>query len=330
MLQRSKRVLVTTVGSTPAEVGPGSYELPSANRLYETPWRLKGVPYGGLNRSDPRFHYIEHKMMHNDNPSAASYEITRFADRIDTSIPTASFASTTKRCVKKETDYPTACKYDMRSDLIETSKNQGGSPFLTSASRFPDHLIKRKSHLGPTTYNTENQSLAQNSMREACNRKTLKGAFGTNCSRKLKLINSYVALNMPGPESYRYDKADTRPLSLFGNSVFTSKTVRMGTNYKDKQNYPAPSEYSVHNYTISKDINRSDEPTNKPNVYHNRSTSYYRSQNTKNFPNIHGLGGIRSSPKISCSPVPTFTPKDRTNAFKLDSKTVKTMFTNNK
>ena len=57
---------------------------------------------------------------------------------------------------------------------------------------------------------------------------------------------------MPGPESYRYDKADTRPLSLFGNSVFTSKTVRMGTNYKDKQNYPAPSEYSVHNYTISK------------------------------------------------------------------------------
>ena len=60
MLQRSKRVLVTTVGSTPAEVGPGSYELPSANRLYETPWRLKGVPYGGLNRSDPRFHYIEH------------------------------------------------------------------------------------------------------------------------------------------------------------------------------------------------------------------------------------------------------------------------------
>ena len=78
------------------------------------------------------------------------------------------------------------------------------------------------------------------------------GAFGTNCSRKLKLINSYVALNMPGPEAYRYDKKESRPLSLFGNSVFTSKTVRMGTNYKDKQNYPAPAEYSVHNYTISK------------------------------------------------------------------------------
>ena len=42
MLQRSKRVLVTTVGSTPEQVGPGSYDLPKEKRLYETPWRLKG------------------------------------------------------------------------------------------------------------------------------------------------------------------------------------------------------------------------------------------------------------------------------------------------
>jgi len=59
MLEKSKRILAATVGSTPNEVGPGSYELPVENKLYETPWRIKGVQFGGLNRTEPRFHYIE-------------------------------------------------------------------------------------------------------------------------------------------------------------------------------------------------------------------------------------------------------------------------------
>ena len=61
MLQKSRRVLVTTVGSTPEHVGPGTYEVGTSNqrRLYETPWRIKGVPYGGLNRTEQRFHYID-------------------------------------------------------------------------------------------------------------------------------------------------------------------------------------------------------------------------------------------------------------------------------
>merc|ERR1711970_308112 len=50
MLQKSRRVLVTTVGSTPEHVGPGTYEVGTSNqrRLYETPWRIKGVPLGVL------------------------------------------------------------------------------------------------------------------------------------------------------------------------------------------------------------------------------------------------------------------------------------------
>jgi len=99
MLQKSRRVLVTTVGSTPEHVGPGTYEVGTSNqrRLYETPWRIKGVPYGGLNRTEQRFHYIDLKQRQNENPSPVEYAMVRFGDRISVHVPSASFASTTQR-----------------------------------------------------------------------------------------------------------------------------------------------------------------------------------------------------------------------------------------
>merc|ERR1712212_14426 len=267
MLQKSRRVLVTTVGSTPEHVGPGTYEVGTSNqrRLYETPWRIKGVPYGGLNRTEQRFHYIDLKQRKNENPSPVEYAMVRFGDRISAHVPTASFASNTQRFKVKETDYPTAGRYDPRNGIFDKniSYDDYGSPFLTTAARFSEQ--RRNSHLGPNTYELENMSLAENSMLEAKNKQTLKGAFGTKCSRKLKLINSTIKTNIPAPGKYEVRSEVSRPVSVFGNSVFTSRSIRMGTAQKDKQNYPAPSDYVPHNYTISKDIAMED------NKYHSKN-----------------------------------------------------------
>jgi len=275
MLQRSKRVLVTTVGSTPEQVGPGSYELPKEERLYETPWRLKGVPYGGLNRTEKRFNYLELKMSKNDNPSPSSYEISRFGDKSRQKVPTASFASTTQRFRCKQTDYPTPGKYEHKSDFAELkAKSKTDSPFMTSAARFAGtHLLDRNAHLGPNTYEMGNLSLADQSQREAEYKQTLKGAFGTNCARKLKLISSnsvgWTWTDSPGPGSYR-SRVNARPISVFGNSVFTSRSNRMEKEPKDKKNYPAPSDYSVRNYCISKDIRDEDMISGKMKKYSKR------------------------------------------------------------
>ena len=149
-------------------------------------------------------------MSKNDNPSPSSYEISRFGDRSRQKVPTASFASTTQRFRCKQvkgliqpvesnfvsfvtawkTDYPTPGKYEHKSDFAEKSSHaKTDSPFLTSAARFVgNHLLERNAHLGPNTYEMGNLSLADQSQREAEYKQTLKGAFGTNCARKLKLI----------------------------------------------------------------------------------------------------------------------------------------------
>ena len=44
-------------------------------------------------------------MTQNDNPSPMSYEINRFGDRINASIPTASFDSNTKRFRQSEKNF---------------------------------------------------------------------------------------------------------------------------------------------------------------------------------------------------------------------------------
>jgi len=294
MLQKSRRVLVTTVGSTPEHVGPGTYEVGTSNqrRLYETPWRIKGVPYGGLNRTEQRFHYIDLKQRQNENPSPVEYAMVRFGDRISVHVPSASFASTTQRFKVKETDYPTAGRYDPQNGIFDKNikcNDDYGSPFLTTAARFSDQhdMSRRNSHLGPNTYELENMSLAEKSMLEAKNKQTLKGAFGTKCARKLKLINSTIKTNIPAPGKYEVRSEVSRPVSVFGNSVFTSRSIRMGTAQKDKQNYPAPSDYVPHNYTISKDIMMEDEKQKTPT--NTLIPAYYNDKACKpGFPRIKG------------------------------------------
>merc|ERR1719153_1169446 len=103
----------------------------------------------------------------------------------------------------------------MTKDTGETS------PFMTSAARFSDHLRKRNSHLGPDTYEIGNLSIANQSKTEAYHKQSLKGAFGTNCARKLKLISSnsvgWTWTDSPGPGSYQ-SRLSSRPISVFGNS----------------------------------------------------------------------------------------------------------------
>ena len=75
----------------------------------------------------------------------------------------------------KETDYPTAGRYDPRNGIFDKniSYDDYGSPFLTTAARFSEQ--RRNSHLGPNTYELENMSLAEKSILEAKNKQTLKG-----------------------------------------------------------------------------------------------------------------------------------------------------------
>ena len=145
--------------------------------------------------------------------------MVRFGDRISVHVPSASFASTTQRfkarlfdwestdtlilkpAMKifseildvargnlaywkiwkvKETDYPTAGRYDPQNGIFDKNikcNDDYGSPFLTTAARFSDQhdMSRRNSHLGPNTYELENMSLAEKSMLEAKNKQTLKG-----------------------------------------------------------------------------------------------------------------------------------------------------------
>ena len=154
----------------------------------------------------------------------------------------------------KETDYPTAGRYDPQNGIFDKNikcNEDYGSPFLTTAARFSDQhdMSRRNSHLGPNTYELENMSLAEKSRLEAKNKQTLKGtwfiawsyvkwmdlklnghaitdgsskiflgAFGTKCARKLKLINSTIKTNIPAPGKYEVRSEVSRPVSVFGNS----------------------------------------------------------------------------------------------------------------
>ena len=61
--------------------------------------------------------------------------------------------------------------------------------------RFPGkHIQHRNAHISPVTYHLSNQSLAEESLRKAIQKKTLKGGFGTNCERKVKLLKSKVCV----------------------------------------------------------------------------------------------------------------------------------------
>ena len=80
----------------------------------------------------------------------------------------------------KETDYPTAGRYDPQNGIFDKNikcNEDYGSPFLTTAARFSDQhdMSRRNSHLGPNTYELENMSLAEKSRLEAKNKQTLKG-----------------------------------------------------------------------------------------------------------------------------------------------------------
>jgi len=225
-------------------------------------------------------------MTKNDNPSPSSYEIQRFGDKSRQKVPTASFASTTQRFRCKQTDYPTPGKYEQKSEFAQQqTRSKTDSPFMTSAARFAGtHLLDRNAHLGPNTYEMQHLALANQSQREAEYKQTLKGAFGTNCARKLKLIRSnsvgWTWTDSPGPGSYR-NRPLSRPISVFGNSVFTSRSNRMEKEPKDKKNYPAPAEYSVRNYCISKDIR--DEDSSKMKTYSKR----HKNERNSTYPPIN-------------------------------------------
>ena len=60
--------------------------------------------------------------------------------------------------------------------------------------------------------------------------KQFLGAFGTNCPRELKLLPPSSRGDLPGPGSYDYQVSNQPPVSVYGNSVFTSRFQINQTN----------------------------------------------------------------------------------------------------
>lgn len=241
-------------------------------KFVENPWKIqKRAPFGGLNRTEERFKDLTKS---NDNyPSSASYSINRFGDKMRSEVPTASFASTTKRFKIKENNNPTATAYFPRRHSYSQSNNQRTKSRDQSSrdnqqgpSSPESREERRKSIFCQGNYDIGAQSLADQSMREAIIKKTLKGAFGTNCPRELKLLPPSSRGNLPGPGSYDYQSsANQQPVSTYGNSVFTSRSHRIGLQRKDQISFPAPANYMIDHFSISRDtvVNR--------NRLHNRA-----------------------------------------------------------
>ena len=90
-----------------------------------------------------------------------------------------------------------------KSDRQSYRQNGERSPFLSSAMRFPGkHIQERNAHISPVTYHLSNQSLAEESVRKAAHKQTLKGGFGTNCERKVKLLKSKVIIIIFNNDNY--------------------------------------------------------------------------------------------------------------------------------
>jgi len=196
-------------------------------------------------------------------PSPNAYQLTRFGDRISNKVPAASFSSKTERFIIRNNQVPPSTSYFPQNEFVKQksdrqSYRQKGerSPFLSSAMRFPGkHIQERNAHISPVTYHLSNQSLAEESVRKAAHKQTLKGGFGTNCERKVKLLKSKSVAELPGPASYENNlKERKKGASNFGNSVFISRSHRVNQISKDKMVQPSPLDYSVENYCIQKDI----------------------------------------------------------------------------
>jgi len=222
-----------------------------ARRSLDTPWRLNKVQhFGGLNRTEERFKDLTKSA--DTKPSPASYRIQRFGDKINMQIPTASFNSTTRRFNKKENDYPTAVSYFHPS---QQSKPTCESPNQDKLPECPDMSKKQGTRCTHAMTYDGSLTLANQSMREAQATQTLKGAFGTNCKRDLKLLKYMgTGSQSPGPGTYDPGKWHPEPVTVNGNSVFTSRSHRIGLISNDKQSFPAPADYGIDNYSIKRNI----------------------------------------------------------------------------
>lgn len=223
-------------------------------KFVENPWKIqKRAPFGGLNRTEERFKDLTKS---NDNyPSSASYSINRFGDKMRSEVPTASFASTTKRFKIKENNNPTATAYFPRRQSYSQLHNTRTKSREASSREEGRNCEgeRKKSIFCQGNYDIGGQSLADQSMREAIIKKTLKGAFGTNCPRELKLLPPSSRGDLPGPGSYDYQVSNQPPVSVYGNSVFTSRSHRIGLQRKDQISFPAPADYMIDHFSISRD-----------------------------------------------------------------------------
>ena len=81
-------------------------------------------------------------------------------------------------------------------------------------------------------------------------KKQFLGAFGTNCPRELKLLPPSSRGDLPGPGSYDYQVSNQPPVSVYGNSVFTSRSHRIGLQRKDQISFPAPADYMIDHFRL--------------------------------------------------------------------------------
>lgn len=196
--------------------------------------------------------------MQNKTPAPSSYAITRFGDNT-TNLGSSAFKSSTDRFVHKVPNVPGAGAYDQNSGFVRNKSfriDHAKAPFESSAVRFDPKQFHDSQHLGPATYNTNCQSLAMQSLRQAVLKKTVKGGFGSTESRKFDNRSKSAGDDPnPGPGHYevavKHEKSD-KSFSMLGSSSFSSMSHRMIVPSNEVK--PSPWEYNITQYNIASKV----------------------------------------------------------------------------
>jgi len=246
-----------------ATPGPQHYEIEPTTQASYSGFYEDSI---GKFLEEPRFKECQNNKRRHPNagtetPAPVAYALSRFADDA-CKVESSAFKSGTKRFQQKETGVPAAGNYTVYSEIVRNKSfriYREKAPFESGAARFDAKKFQNYQHLGPATYNTNSQSLAHQSIREANVKKTVKGGFGSTEANQKRLIQSSGDIHYPGPCNYNLTTTKMSPhkseksFSMFGTSCFSSMSNRMRKSGNDR---PAPWDYNITQYTIASKIDR--------------------------------------------------------------------------
>lgn len=236
-----------------ATPGPQHYEIePNTEvRFYEDSI--------GKFLAEPRFKECQNKKRRHPNagtqtPAPVAYALPRFGDATG-KTESSAFKSGTKRFQQKETGVPAATTYTCNGEMVQNKSfriYREKAPFESGATRFDAKKFQNYQHLGPSTYvgNTNTQSLAMQSKKDANVKKTVKGGFGSTEATQKRLIQDVGDISYPGPCNYHVTEKphkSEKSFSMAGSSSFSSTSHRM---IKIGNERPAPWDYNITQYAI--------------------------------------------------------------------------------